>query len=74
MTERRWSCGCLEVDGVLVRQCTQSKTHGEMSAEQHAQSQPFSVKCFRLGAIEAAKPAEPVAEPVAPQSWPRKKK
>ena len=63
--EQRWSCGCHEVDGVLVVQCTQVKPQTELLAH-HTLNSPYSKDCFRKRALggEAAEEApEPEATP-----------
>lgn len=56
--ERKWACGCHEVEGQLVGECTQQRPSGELSAAHIANTNPFSPKCFRL--------APPVVEVPAP--------
>ena len=60
--EVRWSCGCHEVDGQLEVRCTQTPNQGELSAERHAVSQPYSAKCFRTAEQVAAPEAEPAQQ------------
>jgi hypothetical protein len=63
-TERKWACGCHEVEGQLVAECTQQRPSGEISSSQNAMAKPFSTKCFRLApAVEETRAAEPAAEP-----------
>jgi hypothetical protein len=55
-SEVKWSCGCHEVDGELVRECTQSAPPSELRAEHHAVAKPFSAKCFRTAPSEPTEP------------------
>jgi hypothetical protein len=63
VTEIRWSCGCQEVDGQLVAECTQIAPSGDVSAEKHAQSKPYARKCGRKAAEEdRARIAQAIAQ------------
>jgi hypothetical protein len=62
--EVKWSCGCHEVDGVLVSECTQVAPTGEISAERHGVLKPFAAKCGRKAALALAESAR-VAEEAA---------
>lgn len=50
--ELLWSCGCHEVDGQLVRECTQAAPHGDQPSNSLAK--PYSRKCFRKQPVVAA--------------------
>ena len=75
MSEVKWSCGCHEVDGKLVQECTQSAPAGELAS--HQLGRPFSPKCFRKAAFPKDHPpvkmtpipVKPVgpAKPLEPQ-------
>jgi hypothetical protein len=62
--EQKWACGCFAENGRVVVQCTQQKPAGEVSAERHASSSPFSPKCFRKAAEAAAEVAQEVGHDV----------
>lgn len=62
MSEVRWSCGCVEINGKLEAQCTQVQPSGEISAAAHAVNRPFARKCARL-AYEQAKASANAATP-----------
>lgn len=57
--DQQWACGCYAVNGGLVRLCTQTRPQGEVSAEQHGATAPFSPKCYRQAEqnTEASSPA-----------------
>lgn len=57
-SEVKWSCGCYEMDGKVVQECTQTAPQGNVSAEQHAVNKPFARRCARL-ANAPVKPEEP---------------
>lgn len=65
MAENLYSCGCHEVDGVLVTQCTQNFPSQEVAA--HQLGRPYAKVCFRPV-------PEPEPEKTQPEVSPEPKK
>lgn len=60
--EKQWSCGCMEVDGQLVQQCSQVLPVGELTSDKKSL---YSAECFRQ-TQEAPAPVEAPVEVAAP--------
>ena len=76
--EQRWSCGCHEVNGKLVVECTDKVPTHELQAH-HALNRPYSKVCFRKAVpvvVEAAEPEAgeaPLEAPPEPAPKPTRK-
>lgn len=58
--QKQWSCGCMEVDGQLVQQCSQVQPVGELTSDKRSL---YSAECFRQTQEAPAQPESFVATP-----------